>query len=152
MFGKAYKVHVSIRAELLITVAGYNVENGPFPSPAARREVTPSHASSWKSMQTQSTVNRRSTRCRGISVPKFHRLDSRVLGLVAREDVDMGVVRCCRGDHQAMGMESRHRNGRRSVAEKSGVGLEVRHRLAIVDVEDLYPVSLRTTEKVSMLG
>jgi hypothetical protein len=82
--------------------------------------------------------------------PQPDRLHRRVLGLVARENVDVVVVqRCCRY-HEPVGMERCCCNGCRAIAKEARVRLETRHGLAIVDVEDLNPVLLRTTATVSL--
>jgi hypothetical protein len=53
---------------------------------------------------------------------------------------------CCGGDHQSVGMESCDRYWGGSIAKKARVRFEVRHRLAVVDVEDLDAMSLCATE------
>jgi hypothetical protein len=62
----------------------------------------------------------------------------------------VGVVDGSCGNHQSMRMECSDRDGGRSIAEETRVGLKVRYRLAVVDIEDLHTMSLRATTYVSI--
>lgn len=92
-----------------------------------------------------SSVYRSPARSNDTTVPQFHGLYGRVLWLVAREDVDMVVVQSSSGNHESVRVESRCGDWSRSIAQEARVGLEVRHELSVVDVEDLYTMLLSST-------
>jgi hypothetical protein len=73
-----------------------------------------------------------------------------MLGFVTCEDVDVVVVQRRSSDHEPMRMKSRSSYRSRSVAKKPRIGLEIRHRLTGVDIEDFDAMFLCATDKVSM--
>lgn len=64
---------------------------------------------------------------------------------MARENVDMIVVQSSGGDHESVRMESRRGDWSRAIAQEARVGLEVRYKLSVVDVEDLHAMLLSST-------
>ena len=64
---------------------------------------------------------------------------------MARENVDMIVVQSSGGDHEPVRVERRSGDRSRPVAQKACIGLEVRHWLSVVDVENLNPMLLSST-------
>ena len=60
------------------------------------------------------------------------------------EDIDVIVMLGGRCNHQSMRMEGRGSHRRRSVAEETGVWLERRDWLAVVDIENLHTMPLGT--------
>lgn len=62
----------------------------------------------------------------------------------------MSVVGRRRSNHQSMRVKCSDRDRGRSIAKETRIGLKVRHRLAVVDVEDLHTMSLRATTHVNV--
>lgn len=71
---------------------------------------------------------------------------------MARENVNVSVMCSSRSNHKTMGMEGSDGDWRRPITKETRVGLEMRYRLAVVDVEDLDPMPLCATGIVSMLN
>jgi hypothetical protein len=91
------------------------------------------------------SVDRSATRRDSAALPQLHRLHGWILGLVAREDVDMVVMQSSGSDHESVRVESCRGDWSRSIAQEARVGFKVRNELSVVDVEDLYAMLLSST-------